>query len=178
MGYYTETIFKMRKIIASDSIDSVFLTLILDDGTNYGSVTKDQALSLALDKGLDLVQVQIGDNDNLPICKIMDYSKMKYKMSKRKKEKSHKIKDKEVRISFSIADHDLMTKNNQVKKFINKGHNIRYVMRLFGREKQMKSLAMDKFNKSIEDFSEIAEFDDIRSSGEMISVILRGKKTH
>ena len=85
-----------------------------------------------------------------PVCKILNYGKYKFEQEKREKmakKNSAKVESKEVQMSMQIAKHDMETKAKQVQKFISKGDYVRIVMRLRGREVNMKSLAFDKFHE-------------------------------
>jgi len=93
------------------------------------------AQKLANGKNLDLVK--IAPQANPPVCKIMDFGKYKYELSKKEKEarKNQKIVDvKEVRLSPSIESHDLSVKANNANKFLKNGDKVKVTMKFRGRE--------------------------------------------
>ena len=116
-------------------------------GENYGIVPIRVAQAKSYDAQMDLLC--ISPMAHPPVCKIVDYGKYKFEQEKREKlakKKSAKVENKEVQLSMQIAEHDMETKAKQVQKFISKGDYVRIVMRLRGREVNMKSLAFDKFH--------------------------------
>ncbi len=103
-------------------------------------------MELALEKKLDLVK--IAANAAPPVCKIMDYGKHKYEQQKREKEAKKKQKTveiKEVRLSLNIEKHDIETKSNMAKKFLEKGDKVKVSLRLRGRELGHTDLAKKVF---------------------------------
>ncbi|MEE3152822.1 MAG: translation initiation factor IF-3, partial [Candidatus Neomarinimicrobiota bacterium] len=92
------------------------------DGAQLGIVSTDDALTMAQDIGLDLMEVS--PNSDPPVCKILNYGKLKYEEKKKiqiNKKKQHVIKIKEIRLRPRIEDHDLMNKLNMGKKFLSDG---------------------------------------------------------
>jgi len=91
--------------------------LITEDGTKLGVVNIDEAISKAQDAGLDLVEV--APNVNPPVCKILNFGKIKYEAKKKmqnSRKKQHVIKIKELRVRPGIGEHDLLTKMNLGRK--------------------------------------------------------------
>lgn len=115
--------------------------LIDDKGTNIGEVDINVALDTAKNKNLDLVQVSI--KDNLPICKILDYSKFLYDQKSRFK-KVKKVKQKEIKLKPNTAEGDLNNKINLGKKFLNSGNMVKYIVEFRGREKAFPELGEKK----------------------------------
>ena len=100
--------------------------MIDDEGTNHGTLSLEQALSIANEKGLDLVE--INPTNRPPICKIMDFGKYKYDLAKKEKENRAKHKEtelKEIRLTFKIGDHDLEYKAKQANGFIADGDQVK-----------------------------------------------------
>lgn len=98
-------------------------------------MSKKEAIALAYSKNLDLVLVS--PNENNPVCKMFDYSKYKFEMSKKAKEAKKKqkvIEVKEVRLSPNIDKHDLEVKCKMAEKFISAGNKVKVAMRFRGRE--------------------------------------------
>ena len=109
--------------------------VIDSDGTMLGIMATEQALDLATEKKLDLVN--ISPNANPPVCKILDYGKYRYELQKREKEakKKQKVIDiKEIRLSPNIDTNDLNTKIGAARKFLTKGDRVKITLRFRGRE--------------------------------------------
>lgn len=107
-----------------------------------------KALALAQEKGLDLVE--INPTNRPPICKIMDFGKYKYDLSKKQKEQKSRQKEielKEVRLTLKISDHDLSYKAKQAREFFDKGDKVRVSLRLRGRENVFYTQAFQVFDK-------------------------------
>lgn len=123
--------------------------LVIDEsGKQLGVMSSSEALMVAQVRDLDLFCVN--PKMATPVCKILNYGKYKFEQEKREKmakKNSAKVESKEVQMSMQIAKHDMETKAKQVQKFISKGDYVRIVMRLRGREVNMKSLAFDKFHE-------------------------------
>ncbi|NOY42752.1 MAG: translation initiation factor IF-3 [Planctomycetes bacterium] len=93
------------------------LRVIADDGTKLGVITRDEALELARESGLDLVEV--APLEKPPVCRVMDFGKFKYQQKKRQnKGHTHQSKNKEIRLRPKIGEHDFMTKVNRARKFL------------------------------------------------------------
>jgi len=91
--------------------------VIGDDGTKLGVISRDEALELARESGLDLVEV--APMEKPPVCRVMDYGKFKYQQKKRQnKGHTHHGKNKEIRLRPKIGEHDFMTKVNRARKFL------------------------------------------------------------
>ena len=109
------------------------------------------AMRLAEEKGLDLVE--INPSARPPVCRIMDYGRHKYELSKKEKERKSKQRDnelKEIRLTAKIGDHDLSYKARQAREFFDKGHKIKVSMRLRGRENAFVDNAFKVFEKFTE----------------------------
>lgn len=136
------------------------LRLIDEDGTQIGVVSKNEALDRAFDKHLDLVLMS--PNAKPPVARIMDYGKYKYDQEKKAKENKKKQKTtqtKETRFSLNIEDHDLATKANQSKKFLNNGDKVKVSVRFKGRELGHKNLGYDLLDKFMEMVGDSAKID-------------------
>ena len=109
--------------------------LISADGSQAGVVTTEQALALAQESGLDLVEVS--PMARPPVCKILDHGKYKFEQEKRIKESKRKQKLgklKEVRMQPKIETHDLQFKARQVRQFLEEGNKVKVTIRFRGRE--------------------------------------------
>ena len=132
---------------------------------------------MAQDDGLDLMEVS--PNSEPPVCRIVNYGKLKYEEKKKiqiNKKKQHVIKVKEIRLRPRIEDHDLMTKLNMGKKFLSDGCKLKITLIFRGRELSRIDLGKDVMDKVIEQLSEIAEIEkDIPLEGRRMSVIFTAK---
>lgn len=125
--------------------------MIDEDGKNIGTMETPEALRLAQERGLDLIE--IAPNVNPPVCRIMDFGKFKYDREKGEREHGKKQKEieiKGIRIGFTTGKHDLELRAKQAKEFLAEGDKVRIDMRLRGREKAHGQLAFQKFNEFLE----------------------------
>ncbi len=121
-----------------------------DDGTQYGIISRDEALRLAEQRGFDLVL--IAPNANPPVCKIMDYGKFKYQQEKKLKEakkKQTKIEVKEIKFSVKIAQNDIDYKVKHAREFLEKGKHVKFRVFLRGREMAHPEAGVEVLNKII-----------------------------
>ena len=133
------------------------IRVIGEDGEQFGILTVSEALALAAEKSLDLVE--ISPNATPPVCKIMDYGKFKYEKTKKEKENKKKQKNvviKEIRIKPHIDEHDKETKISQIKKFIEKEYKVKISLRLSGREKLHAESAVKILDEFADSFEETA----------------------
>ena len=110
------------------------IRLIGAEGEQHGIVPTAQALEMAREAGLDLVEV--ADKERPPVCKIMDYGKFKYAQSKKSHQKTHQQKLKEIRVRPKTGDHDVETKIQQAKKFLEHNDKVQVNVLFRGREMQ------------------------------------------
>jgi translation initiation factor IF-3 len=110
------------------------IRLIGAEGEQHGIVPTSQALEMAREAGLDLVEV--ADKERPPVCKIMDYGKFKYAQSKKSHQKTHQQKLKEIRVRPKTGDHDIETKIQQAKKFLEHNDKVQVNVLFRGREMQ------------------------------------------
>ena len=137
----------------------------------------DKALEMAEDDGLDLMEVS--PNSDPPVCRIVNYGKLKYEEKKKiqiNKKKQHVIKLKEIRLRPRIEDHDLMTKLNMGKKFLSDGCKLKITLIFRGRELSRIDLGKDVMDRVIQELAEIADIEkDIPLEGRRMSVIMTSK---
>jgi len=109
--------------------------LVDDKGEQRGIVPTAEALQLATDAGLDLVEVS--PNAKPPVCKLLDYGKYKFEQEKRLREakkKQKQVKLKEIRMQPKIEEHDLNFKTKHIKEFLEEGFKVKVSVRFRGRE--------------------------------------------
>ncbi len=139
---------KADDTIMNDAIRANELRVLGDDGEQYGIISRDEALSIAEDKGLDLVLVS--PQAKPPVAKIMDYGKHKYEQEKKKKEarkNQKKIEVKEVKFSCKIADNDIAYKVKHAREFLEKGKHVKLRVFLRGREMANPEWGVEVLNR-------------------------------
>jgi len=132
--------------------------LIDFDGSNRGVVAIQEALQIAEDKGLDLVE--ISPNAEPPVCKITDLGKLKYQSQKKAAEarKNQKVVEiKEIKMRPNIDTHDYETKMKAVRRFFDDGDTVKVTLRIRGRERAHMELGMALLNRVREEVATIAK---------------------
>ena len=157
-----------EKIIASE------VRVISSTGAQLGIISIREALNYAEDEGYDLVEVS--PDAKPPVCKIIDYGKLKYKEQKSKKEAKKKqktIEVKEIKMRPGIDTHDYQVKVKALKKFISGGNKVKVSMRFRGREMEHQNLGLNLLKKLTEEVSEYAKVEvPPKSEGKQIMIIL------
>jgi translation initiation factor IF-3 len=123
-----------------------------------GVVPLSQALQIASETGLDLVEV--ASQSSPPVCRIIDYGKYKYEQTKRSKDTKKKQKNiemKELVFHPNIAEHDYLTKLNHIKRFLKKGAKVKVIMIFRKRELAHTELGMEVLKKIIKDLESLAQ---------------------
>ena len=122
--------------------------LIDDEGKQLGIIATQEALRMAKDKDLDLVEVS--PNANPPVCKILDYGKYRFEQEKklRDSKKNQKVlKLKEIRMQPKIGAGDLDTKAKHIQEFLDEGDKVKVTIRFRGRELAHTELGYDVLNE-------------------------------
>ena len=157
-----------EKITASE------VRVISSTGAQLGIISIREALIYAEDEGYDLVEVS--PDAKPPVCKIIDYGKLKYKEQKSKKEAKKKqktIEVKEIKMRPGIDTHDYQVKVKALKKFISGGNKVKVSMRFRGREMEHQNLGLNLLKKLTEEVSEYAKVEvPPKSEGKQIMIIL------
>jgi len=126
-----------------------------------GVVPTRDALRLAQDQGLDLVEVS--PTADPPVCKIMDFGKYRYDEGRKKKlarKHSHACAAvKEIKFRPNVGEHDYETKVNHVKKFLTKGHKVKISLTFRGRENAHRELGFVVVDKVLKDCEELSVVD-------------------
>ena len=120
------------------------MRVIDEDGSQAGILSVEEAIKLAYERELDLVEV--APNASPPVCKIMDFGKYKYQMEiseKERKKKQTQIIVKEIKLRPKIDKNDLNIKKKQAEKFIEKGNKVKITMSFKGREIVHSNLGMN-----------------------------------
>ena len=157
-----------EQIIASQ------VRVISSTGKQLGILSIREALNHAEDEGFDLVEVS--PDAKPPVCKIIDYGKLKYKEQKSKKEAKKKqktIEVKEIKIRPGINKHDYEVKIKALSKFINDGNKVKVSMRFRGREMEHQNIGIDLLKRLTEQVSEYAKVEvPPKPEGKQIMMVL------
>lgn len=126
---------RARETRVNERIRAREVRLIDEEGQMVGVMTSSQALAMARERGLDLVEVS--PMAVPPVCKLMDYGRFKYEQSKKENEarKHQKVSElKEIRLSPRTDDHDLLVKVRKIEEFLGEGDKVKVGVRFRGRE--------------------------------------------
>ena len=157
-----------EQIIASE------VRVISSTGEQLGIINIREALNRAEDEGYDLVEVS--PDAKPPVCKIIDYGKLKYKEQKSKKEAKKKqktIEIKEIKMRPGIDTHDYQVKVKALSKFIGGGNKVKVSMRFRGREMEHQNLGFALLKKLTAEVAEYAKVEvPPKGEGKQIMMIL------
>ena len=134
--------------------------LIDQNGEAVGVVDIREAMVRAREAGMDLVEV--APQAEPPVCKIINYGKLKYEMQKKKAEARKKqkvIEIKEVKLTPSIGEHDYQVKMKNIRRFIDDGNKVKITLRFRGREISHKEIGENLLKRVLDDTQEIAKCD-------------------
>lgn len=134
------------------------MRVIGTDGNQVGILKISEANKLALEAGLDLVEIV--PTADPPVCKIIDYGKYKYELSKKEKiqkKKQHVIHIKEIRLSPKIEQHDIEFKIKHARKFIEQGDKVKFNIIFKGRQIAHKEFGDQLFKRIIGELSDVAK---------------------
>ena len=145
---------------ANERIRALDVQVIGSDGGNLGAMPLKQAIELAKQENLDLIE--ISPNTNPPVCKIMDMGKYKYDQQKKAnqaKKKQKTVSLKEIKLRPGTETHDYNFKIKNAKKFITKGNKVKFTIRFKGRELQHSHLGNGLMTKIKDDMKEVGKVD-------------------
>ena len=158
----------------NEEIGVMRVRLVDERGNMVGVVGRAEALQMAANAGLDLVE--IAPNADPPVCKILDYGKFKYEEQKKKNEARKKqkiIEVKEIKLRPSIDDHDYQVKMRSMNKFIEEGDKVKVTMRFRGRELAHQDLGMNVLMRVKEDLDGIAKVEQMpRMEGRQMTMVV------
>lgn len=158
----------------NEEIGVMRVRLVDERGNMVGIVPRNEALQMAADAGLDLVE--IAPNADPPVCKILDYGKFKYEEQKKKNEARKKqkiIEVKEIKLRPSIDDHDYEVKMRSMNKFIEEGDKVKVTMRFRGRELAHQELGMNVLMRVKDDLDGIAKIEQMpRMEGRQMTMVV------
>ena len=156
------------------------IRLVGPDNEQIGVVDTAEAMKMAQEQGLDLVEVV--PDSRPPVCKIMDYGKYRYDLSKKQQKNRAAQKQtelKEIRLgrSIKIDPHDVKIRVDQARRFLMAGHKVQITQKFKGREMMHKELGLDRLRQICEDLGDIAKIDMApRWVGRQTSIVLSPDK--
>jgi len=166
---------KPRGPRTNDRIRSLEVQVISSDKKNLGTFPLKQAIEMAKQEGLDLIE--ISPNANPPVCKITDFGKYTYDLQKKankakKKQKVVNLKEIKLRPVTEIHDYNFKLKNAQ--KFLQKGDKVKFTVRFKGREMQHTHLGDELMNRIINDTSKLGKIEvNPKLEGKQIIMIIQ-----
>ena len=160
---------------ANNRINSPEVQVIASNGENLGILNTNQAIAMAKEEGLDLIE--IAPKANPPVCKIIDMGKFKYDAQKKankakKKQKIVLLKEIKLRPVTETHDYDFKVKN--AKKFIIKGDKVKFTIKFKGRELQHSHLGNELMNKIKEDMKDVGKVEmDPKFEGKQMTMVIQ-----
>ncbi|MBW1725304.1 MAG: translation initiation factor IF-3 [Deltaproteobacteria bacterium] len=148
---------RSNRININRNIRAKEVRVIDPDGNQIGIIPTYKAIAVANDFGLDLVE--ISPNADPPVCKIMDYGRYKYELTKKKQEAKKKqatFQLKEIKVRPKTGAHDLNTKITHIKKFINRKDKVKVTVIFRGREITLTQQGRKLLEKIVQETEEIA----------------------
>ncbi|MEH6951966.1 translation initiation factor IF-3 [Nitrobacter sp. NHB1] len=158
----------------NDEIRNAQVQLIDQEGINQGTVETISAIKMAMDAGMDLVE--IAPNSSPPVCKIMDYGKYKFQAQKKAAEarKRQKIVEiKEIKLRPMIDDHDYNVKMKAMQRFFEEGDKVKITLRYRGREmahQEIGTKLLDKVKTDVAAYAKVEQ--DARFEGRQVVMVL------
>ena len=149
---------KHRGPRSNNRIVSAEVQVISSDGQNLGILNTQEAITIAKNEGLDLIE--IAQNAKPPVCKIMDMGKYKYdaqKKANKAKKKQKKIEIKEIKLRPVTEIHDYTFKIKNAQKFLSKGDKVKFTIKFKGRELQHSNLGDELMQKIKTDMEKLGK---------------------
>lgn len=168
-----------NQFVINDQIRSNQIRLIDENGANCGIVVTRDALNQAYNVDLDLVQ--ISNQSEYPVCKILDYGKFRYDQSKKQKESIKKSKagavdTKEIWFRPVTDIHDVEIKTNKIRKFLEKGNRVKIGIKFRGRERSRINESIPMLENIVESLGEITIMQQTKVQGNtIVAIIAPGK---
>jgi translation initiation factor IF-3 len=162
----------------NDRIRAREVLLIAEDGEQLGVRPLPQALAIAREQELDLVEV--APNANPPVCRIMDYRRWQYEQQQKRKESRRKATNvviKEMKYRPKIDGHDYTTKTKKVRQFLDEGNKVKVTIMFRGREMSHPELGLKILNRIAEDVADGASVEaPPRQDGRNMTMVLHPTK--
>jgi translation initiation factor IF-3 len=162
----------VKNIRRNAAIRARDVRVIDPEGKQLGVMSTSDALRLSMQYGCDLIE--IAPNAQPPVCRIMDFGKFKYELSKKEKEQSKTTtKLKEVKFRVRIEQNDYMTKLRHAESFLLEGHKLKVVLSFRNRELAHPQLGMDVIMRALNDLNHVGTPDSQpRQAGRAINVMM------
>ena len=170
----------IKEMQINEEIRDKEIRVIFGDGEVLGIMSADEALKIAEEKNLDLVK--IAPQAVPPVCKIMDYGKYRFEMTKREKEakkNQHVVEIKEIRLSLGIDTHDFETKVNHARRFLTSGNKVKVSIRFRGREMAHTEhgiTTMQQFAEACQEFGNLEKAPKLEGKSMMMFLAPKPKK--
>ena len=159
---------------ANEDIQADPVRLVDADGEMVGVIGLKEAIDMAVEVGLDLVEVS--PNASPPVCKILDYGKYKYEAQKKANEARKKqkiIEVKEIKMRPGIDDHDYEVKMKAVRRFLDDGDKVKMTIRFRGREMAHQDLGLKVLKRVQAEVEEIAKVEQYpRPEGRLMTMVI------
>ena len=159
----------------NNRINSPEVQVIASNGENLGVLNTNEAIAMAKEEGLDLIE--IAPNAKPPVCKIIDMGKYKYdaqKKANKAKKKQKRIELKEIKLRPVTEIHDYKFKIKNAQKFISKGDKVKFTIRFKGRELQHSHLGNELMNKIKQDMQDIGKVEqDPKFDGKQMIMVIQ-----
>ena len=154
---------------------------VVDDaGTQHGVMEIEKALDMAMNLGIDLVEVS--PNADPPVCRLMDYGKFKYQQSKKQQNNTkthHTAQTKEIKFRPFTGDHDLEVKVRHILDFLDHGHKVKITIVFRGRELRFKENGDKMLNKVIDEINDNGVIEsEKRMEGRNMVMLVAPKKVN
>ncbi|MBW4665339.1 MAG: translation initiation factor IF-3 [Chroococcus sp. CMT-3BRIN-NPC107] len=154
------------------------IRVIDSDGSQLGIITPQEALTIAEERGLDLVL--LSDKAEPPVCRIMDHGKYKFEQEKKAREarkKQHTADVKEVKMRYKIEEHDYKVRINQAERFLKDGDKVKATVMFRGREIQHSDLAETLLKRMATDLQTFGEVQQApKKEGRNMMMLISPKK--
>lgn len=164
------------RMFVNEEIYGYSVIVIDENGVSKGEINKKSAISQAKEQGFDLVQVS-KDNKGIPICKFADAGKLKFEASK-KKINNKPIETKEMMFHLKTGEHDIQVKKTKIRAMLEKKCFVKFGIELKGRENAFIVNAKELLNKAVSDLGDVAKWDELKVSDNIVFVILKPLREH
>ena len=141
----------------NDQIRLTPVRVVDHNGNMLGVIPTSQALQLAVDAGLDLVEV--APNERPPVCRILDYGKFKYEQKRKSHQKTHQVQVKEIRLRPKIGDHDIEFKMKKARMFLQQKDKVKLNVMFRGRENAHHDRGREILQGVIEALEDLAKIE-------------------
>ena len=162
----------------NQAIQATEVRVLGADNENFGIMSTKEALAMAREKELDLVE--INPKADPPVCKMIEFTQFKYqkeKEARKQKAKSHIAELKGIRLSIRISDHDMDVRKKQAEKFLERGDKVRIEIILRGRERGKADIAKEVIQRFVEILTEERalrfEQEITRQGGKMTAIVVK-----